>query len=81
MRKRSTEARRSGGRRKGLEGGIAGVDLGDRTSDVCVIGEDGELQEEAQIPTTRAGMERWFGGRSSLHGRVRLQAATVTKAA
>ena len=74
MRKRSTEGRRSGGRRKGLEGGIAGVDLGDRMSEVCVIGEDGEVQEEARIPTTRAGMERWFGGRRRM--RVAMEVGT-----
>lgn len=54
----------------GIKGGervqeieVAGLDLGDRTSHVSVLGRDGTFCEEGRIPTTRPGMARWFKGR------------------
>ena len=44
----------------------AGVDLGDKYSAICVIGEDGEVQEEARIRTTQTGFERYFRLRSQM---------------
>lgn len=38
-----------------------GVDLGDRNSRVCVISREGEVVEEATIPTTAASFRRKFG--------------------
>lgn len=38
----------------------AGVDLGDKYSDVCVLDEDGEVVERARVRTTQAGVERFF---------------------
>jgi transposase len=37
-----------------------GVDLGDRCSRVCVLDGDGDVVEEASIPTTRGAFERKF---------------------
>jgi transposase len=38
-----------------------GVDLGDRFSHVAVLDSEGEVVEEARIPTTEPAMRRWFG--------------------
>lgn len=38
-----------------------GVDLGDRRSRVCVMDREGEIVEEASIPTTASAFERKFG--------------------
>jgi transposase len=37
-----------------------GVDLGDTYSHVCVLGADGEVEEEARIQTTRKAFEKRF---------------------
>lgn len=43
-------------------GRIAGVDLGDDTSSVCIIdAESGELLEEAHVRTRAKDMQRYFG--------------------
>ena len=41
-------------------GSTIGVDLGDRTSRVCVLDAAGEIVEEATISTTRSAFERKF---------------------
>lgn len=41
-----------------------GLDLGDRTSRVYAVDTAGTRVAEATIPTTRLGLERWFGGRA-----------------
>ena len=42
-------------------GSTIGVDLGDRSSRLCVLEEGGEIVEEGTIPTTRMAFERKFG--------------------
>jgi transposase len=37
-----------------------GLDLGDRHSHYCLLNEDGEVVEEAKIPTTEKGLRRLF---------------------
>jgi len=38
-----------------------GMDLGDKTSRYCVLGEDGEVMLERGVPTSRKGMLQAFG--------------------
>ncbi len=57
-------------------GSTMGVDLGDRSSRVCVLDAGGDIVEEASIPTTRAAFERKFGGL----GRARVVIETGTHA-
>jgi len=40
-----------------------GIDLHQKSSQVTVVDDEGVLLERASIPTTRPGMERWFGPR------------------
>ena len=42
-----------------------GMDLGDQYSHLYVLDEGGACVETARIRTTRAGLERWFGGRAA----------------
>ena len=42
-----------------------GLDLGDRTSDCCVLDASGEVTERGRVVTTRRGLTRWFSKRSS----------------
>jgi len=51
-----------------------GVDVGDRFSQICVLGADGEVVEEARIRTTPATFGQWFGSATS--SRVVLEAGT-----
>jgi hypothetical protein len=44
----------------------AGLDLGDRYSQVCVLDEDGLVVEESRIRTTEAGVREYFGARGQL---------------
>ena len=37
-----------------------GIDLGDRTSRLCVLGEDGQIEEEASIRTSPKGIAQYF---------------------
>jgi transposase len=37
------------------------MDLGDKTSRYCVLGEDGEVIREGSVPTTKKGMMQAFG--------------------
>lgn len=44
----------------------AGMDLGDRLSQVAVLSVKGELEEEAKIQTTPTGVRKYFGGRERM---------------
>jgi len=39
---------------------VAGLDLGDKTSELCVLGEDAEILEESRLSTTEEGIRRRF---------------------
>jgi transposase len=41
-----------------------GLDLGDRSSSVCEVGAGGAVAKRGSVPTTPAGIEAYFGGRS-----------------
>lgn len=43
-----------------------GIDLHVKSSEVAVVDDAGELKEQARIPTTEAGLRRWFGGRERM---------------
>lgn len=43
---------------------IIGVDLGDRTSTVCVLDADGEIVEESRVPTRQQALHAYFAWRS-----------------
>ena len=66
MKKRSTVTRVDGGKASGFSGEVVGLDLGDRTSELCVLGEDGAIVEEGRVQTTQAGMTRWFEGKKRM---------------
>jgi transposase len=40
-----------------------GIDLGDRCSQCCVLDSAGEVLEQSTVPTTQAGLRRWFSGK------------------
>lgn len=42
-----------------------GCDLGDRKSDLCLLDEDGQVLERAQIASTGPAFRRYFAGRES----------------
>lgn len=44
----------------------AGIDLGDKYSEICVLDEDGTVVEETRIRTTERGIKRYFGNREPL---------------
>jgi transposase len=62
------------GEAKSPVGLTIGVDVGDRFSQICVLGGDGEIQEEARIRTTPSAFGQWF--RSATSSRVVLEAGT-----
>ncbi len=41
---------------------VAGVDLGDKHSQVCLIDLDGKIVERTKLRTSPAALERYFGG-------------------
>src|SRR5579863_6882949 len=43
------------------EGLEIGVDLGDKESQVCVLGADKEIRHEARVGTTTPRLQQWFG--------------------
>lgn len=47
------------------EGGIVGVDLGDATSNVCVLDADGGVMGRREIPTTPRGITEYFGNQAA----------------
>ena len=51
-----------------------GVDLGDRSSQCCVLNVTGEVVEESTLPTTKAAFKRWFSRREP--ARVIIEAGT-----
>ena len=40
-----------------------GIDLHNKSSEVCVLDAGGAVSERARIPTTEKALRRWFGGR------------------
>ena len=42
-----------------------GIDLGDKRSEVCVLGTDGEVKQRFSVLTTRAGLEKKLGNLQS----------------
>jgi transposase len=44
----------------------AGIDLGDKTSMIQILDQEGELVEETRLPTTERALERKFGNRDSM---------------
>ena len=53
---------------------VVGLDLGDRHSHYCMLTSTGEVVEEGRIQTTRAAMEKHFGGEPRM--RIALEAGT-----
>jgi transposase len=53
---------------------VAGLDLGDRFSWLCVLDAEGEVVEEARIQTTERALRNWFAERSPI--RVALEVGT-----
>lgn len=45
---------------EGVFASYIGIDLGDKHSDVCVLGQDGEIQEEFRLKMKRAEFEAYF---------------------
>ena len=43
------------------DGLVIGVDLGDKQSQVCVLGAGNQIQHEVRVPTTTPALEKWFG--------------------
>jgi transposase len=39
---------------------VIGIDLGDKHSQVCVLGADNEIRHEVRVPTTTPGLQGWF---------------------
>ena len=69
--KKNTTCRQSPGRRTvARQGSVTiGMDLGDKTSRYCVLEENGEVQAEGSVATTRKAMAQKFAG---LRGRCRI---------
>ena len=51
-----------------------GIDLGDRFSRYCLLNQDSEVAEEGRMATTKAALERHFGGEERL--RIALECGT-----
>ncbi len=43
-----------------------GIDVHAKSSQVTIVDDEGEVLERASIPTTRVGLERWFGQRAPM---------------
>jgi transposase len=39
---------------------VIGMDLGDKQSQVCVLGADNQIRHEDRVPTTTPGLQQWF---------------------
>ncbi|OGT29763.1 MAG: hypothetical protein A2W28_09530 [Gammaproteobacteria bacterium RBG_16_51_14] len=39
---------------------FVGLDLGDKTSEICILDEEGEVVEESRVPTITTGLKRRF---------------------
>ena len=57
MKKRST-----GNGTEGMGAWTVGMDLGDRTSHICVLDEGGTVVERVKVQTTREGVRKRFEG-------------------
>ena len=55
-------------------GGTAGLDLGDRFSQICLLDSDGAVVLSQRVASTHEGLQRFFGGRSRL--RIALESGT-----
>jgi transposase len=51
-----------------------GMDIGDRKTEICVLDCKGDVEQRAQIPTTRVGLRRFF--ERAERGRVALEVGT-----
>jgi transposase len=51
-----------------------GMDLGDRTSRMCFLDEEGEVIREGSVATTKKGMTQKFGAMA--HSRIALEVGT-----
>ena len=63
--KTPTQVSQQKSKRKMIEQGhnvVAGVDLGDKHSHVCLIDLDGNIVERKKLRTSLAALERYFGG-------------------
>jgi hypothetical protein len=56
---------------------VAGVDLGDRWSWICVLDEAGAVVEEARVQTKAEALPGWFRQRSPM--RVALEVGTHSR--
>ena len=71
-----TQVSKQKSKRKMIEQGlnvVAGVDLGDKHSHVCLINLDGEIVERKKLRASPTAFERYFGGWSPM--RLVLEAA------
>src|SRR5258708_33599301 len=59
---------------KDLQGVTIGLDVGDRSSCLCVLDADGEIVEESKVPTTPKAIEARFGSQKPV--RVVLETGT-----
>lgn len=59
-RSKTTERMREQMQARGEISGVAGVDLGDRSSTICLQGLEGEVIERQRVATTQAALERYF---------------------
>ena len=64
MKKNSSIAKSSTRRSKSRSNGrmTIGMDLGDKTSRICVLSEGGEVIQERSVPTTKKGLQQMFAG-------------------
>jgi transposase len=53
-------------REAGRKVATVGLDLGDRFSQFCAIGVDGEIVQEGRLPTTAVGLQGYFGPMGSV---------------
>ena len=61
MKKNSTEKRSGKANTRKQQQVTIGIDLGDKSSRCCALGEDGEVLFERAIATTKKGMAQVFG--------------------
>ncbi len=54
-----------------------GIDLGDRNSSYCILGEEGEVVKQDKAPTTKSGFARVFGCRGRC--RIALEVGTHSR--
>jgi len=59
------------------EARIAGLDVGDKYSNFCLLSEDGSIDEEGRFKTTKEGVEGWARGKDGL--RVVLEVGTHSR--